>query len=77
MFTTPKSDVNLHVFSAGCEEVDRMLAFRDCLRTHEDDRILYEKTKLELAAQRWKYVQDYAEAKSEVVQTILTRAMQS
>ena len=43
---------NVHVFSAGCEEVERMLAFRDWLRTHDDDRELYERTKRELAAQR-------------------------
>ena len=28
-------EVNLHVFSAGCAEADRMIAFRDWLRTHE------------------------------------------
>ena len=31
-------DVNLHVFSLGCEEVGRMLIFRDWLRDHADDR---------------------------------------
>ena len=30
----------LHVFSEGCEEIDRMLKFRDRLRTNEEDRIL-------------------------------------
>ena len=44
--------VNLHVFSADCPEIDRMLAFRDHLRTNEADRQLYERTKRELAAQR-------------------------
>src|SRR5207244_4053851 len=37
--------VNLHVYSPGCEEVDRMLIFRDRLRTNEPDRELYERTK--------------------------------
>ena len=36
----------------GCEEVDQMLVLRDWLRTHDDDRELYERTKRELAAQR-------------------------
>jgi GrpB-like predicted nucleotidyltransferase (UPF0157 family) len=66
--------VNLHVFPQGCEEVDQMLMLRDWLRTHDDDRELYARTKRELAAQEWKYVQNYADAKSEVVQEILARA---
>ena len=66
--------VNLHVFNPGCEEVDRMLRFRDWLRTHSDDRDLYLRTKRDLAAKDWKYVQNYADAKSEVIQEILARA---
>jgi GrpB-like predicted nucleotidyltransferase (UPF0157 family) len=66
--------VNLHVFPRGCEEVERMLRFRDHLRANQADRELYARTKRELAARRWKYVQNYADAKSEVVQEILTRA---
>jgi len=66
--------VNLHVFPAGCPEVDRMLAFRDHLRENEADRKLYERTKRELAVQTWEHVQHYADAKSEVVEQILRRA---
>jgi GrpB-like predicted nucleotidyltransferase (UPF0157 family) len=66
--------VNLHVFSRGCEEVAQMLLLRDWLRTHDEDRELYARTKRELAAKEWKYVQNYADAKSEVVQEILERA---
>jgi GrpB-like predicted nucleotidyltransferase (UPF0157 family) len=71
----PDTNVNLHVFSAGCSEVGRMVAFRDWLRTHDDDRELYERAKRELAAQEWKYVQNYADAKSAVVGDILARAV--
>jgi GrpB-like predicted nucleotidyltransferase (UPF0157 family) len=67
--------VNLHVFSAGCEEIDRMLAFRDHLRRSEADRELYEQTKRELAAREWAYMQDYADAKTEVVEEIIARAI--
>ena len=70
--TEPK--VNLHVFPAGCEEIDRMLAFRDHLRTNEADRKLYARTKRELASRHWAYVQDYADAKSKVVEEIISRA---
>ena len=66
--------MNLHVFPAGCEEVERMLVFRDWLRTNDADRELYERTKRELAAKEWKYVQNYADAKTAVVQEILDRA---
>jgi GrpB-like predicted nucleotidyltransferase (UPF0157 family) len=66
--------VNLHVFNPDCEEVERMLRFRDWLRTHPEEKDLYLQTKRELAAKRWKYVQNYADAKSEVIQAILARA---
>jgi GrpB-like predicted nucleotidyltransferase (UPF0157 family) len=68
-------DGHIHVFSQGCEEIDRMLAFRDRLRTNDDDRKLYERTKQELAARTWKYTQNYADAKSDVVREILHRAL--
>lgn len=65
---------NLHVFSAGCPEIAQMILFRDWLRNHDDDRVLYEATKRDLAARTWNYTQNYADAKSEVVQAILARA---
>jgi GrpB-like predicted nucleotidyltransferase (UPF0157 family) len=67
--------VNLHVFTSGASEAGRMLAFRDWLRSHPDDRGLYEQTKRSLAAARWEHVQDYADAKSAVVAEILQRAL--
>ncbi|MBN2501290.1 MAG: GrpB family protein [Anaerolineales bacterium] len=71
-FVDPKT--NLHVFSDGCEEIEKMLLFRDWLRTHAEDRLRYEETKRELAARTWKYTQNYADAKSKVVQEIMARA---
>jgi len=65
---------NLHVFSAGCVEIERMLLFRDWLRSHPEDRQLYETKKRALAARTWKYTQNYADAKSNVVEEILSRA---
>jgi GrpB-like predicted nucleotidyltransferase (UPF0157 family) len=66
-------DVQIHVFPIGSTEIERMLLFRDRLRAHPDERGLYEHTKRELAARRWDYVQDYADAKSEVVEAIIAR----
>jgi GrpB-like predicted nucleotidyltransferase (UPF0157 family) len=67
--------VNLHVFTEGASEISKMLSFRDWLRTNEDDRLLYERTKRELAAREWKYIQHYADAKTEVVEAIFARAL--
>jgi GrpB-like predicted nucleotidyltransferase (UPF0157 family) len=66
--------VNLHVFSRGSPEIARMLAFRDRLRANAAERELYEQTKRALAARRWRITQDYADAKTEVVQSILARS---
>ncbi len=74
LFKGPDTNINLHTFSDGCVEVDRMIAFRDWLRTHDDDRELYESAKRELAAREWRHVQNYADAKSVVVAEINARA---
>jgi GrpB-like predicted nucleotidyltransferase (UPF0157 family) len=70
----PDTDVNLHVFSDGCPELGRMLRFRDWLRAHAADRELYAREKRELARRDWKYTQEYADAKTAVVEAILARA---
>ena len=75
LFKGPETNVNVHTFSEGCDEVERMTSFRDWLRTHDDDRELYERSKRELAAREWKYVQNYADAKSAVVEEIVARAV--
>jgi len=74
MFKRDAPAINLHVYPAGCEEVGRLVRFRDWLRTHDDDRDLYARTKQELAARSWEHVQGYADAKSGVVAEILARA---
>ncbi|WP_324198237.1 GrpB family protein [Nocardia beijingensis] len=70
-------DVNLHVLSpeSGAPEIERILAFRDRLHTHEDDRASYERVKRELAQREWQSVQHYANAKSAVIEEILGRAL--
>ena len=75
LFKDRSPRVNLHVFGPGCEEVTRMLAFRDHLRRDDADRALYERTKRQLAARSWVRVQDYADAKSVVVADIMGRAL--
>jgi GrpB-like predicted nucleotidyltransferase (UPF0157 family) len=72
-------DVNLHVLApdTGREEIARMTGLRDWLREHPDDRDLYAAEKRRLAARRWRYVQDYADAKTAVVEQILERVAQA
>lgn len=77
MLKGPDTDINLHVFSSGCSEIERMLMFRDWLRSNDADRELYARTKRGLAQQQWRYVQNYADAKNAVVAEICARATQA
>ncbi len=67
----------LHVFSRDCEEIDRMIRFRDRLRKDTADRLAYESTKIQLASRAWRHIQNYADAKSTVIEGILQRANQN
>ena len=71
LFKGPDTNINLHVFSAGADEIDRMLHFRDRLRTSDADRDRYADAKRELAQRTWRHVQHYADAKTAVIQEIL------
>jgi GrpB-like predicted nucleotidyltransferase (UPF0157 family) len=75
LFKGPETNINLHVFSADCAETGRMLLFRDRLRGDDADRDLYARAKRELAVHDWKYVQQYADAKTAVVAEIMARAL--
>ena len=66
--------MHLHIWRDGSDDQIDQLAFRDWLRTHDDDRALYETVKRELAAREWESMGDYAEAKSDVVADIMERA---
>ncbi len=74
LFKGPETNINLHVFTVGCIEIERLLLLRDRLRSHPEDRQLYAQAKLQLASRTWKYVQNYADAKSEVIEAIIARA---
>jgi GrpB-like predicted nucleotidyltransferase (UPF0157 family) len=74
MFRTPDLDVHVHIFSAGCVEICRMLNFRDRLKSSAEDRSVYESVKRTLAQQDWPDMNVYALAKTDVVEQILIRA---
>src|SRR5215510_10477085 len=75
MFKGPDTDINLHVFTAGAEEIDRMLLFRDRLRANDADRDAYLQVKRDLAKRTWRHVQHYADAKTAIVEQIIARAV--
>lgn len=74
LFKGPDTDVNVHVFTVASTEVERMLLFRDWLRVVDEDRARYAAAKRELARRRWQHVQQYADAKTPVVEDIIARA---
>jgi GrpB-like predicted nucleotidyltransferase (UPF0157 family) len=74
MLRTPQKDAHVHVFSAGSPEIGRYLLLRDRLRQDDGDRELYARTKRELATKDWPSVDRYAEAKTEIIEGIISRA---
>lgn len=74
VFKGTAPDTNIHVFSPGCSEIERMVGFRDWLKSHGDDRDRYASAKRDLATRTWRWVQEYADAKTEVVEEIIARA---
>ncbi|MEE2524194.1 GrpB family protein [Pseudarthrobacter sp. J75] len=76
MVRTPERDVHLHIYSAGAPEITDYLDLRDWLRASAEDRELYASIKKELAAREWPDMNYYAEAKDDVVATVLAHARQ-
>lgn len=74
MFGTPDRDVHALVYSAGCAEIERTLGFRDRLRTNAQDRQRYEQTKHTLARIDWPNMDAHADAKAEVIESIISAA---
>jgi GrpB-like predicted nucleotidyltransferase (UPF0157 family) len=75
MLRRPELDVHVHIFSSGCVEIGRMIVFRDHLRSNSDDRLRYETLKRTLAKQDWPSMDDYARAKTELVEEITAKAL--
>lgn len=71
MFRTPERDVHVHVLSEDDPEVGRMLGFRDRLRASAVDREAYEELKRALAEQRWRDMNEYADAKGPFIEEVL------
>lgn len=74
MLRTPAFDVHVHVCALGSEWERRHLLFRDWLRHDAADRALYERTKRALAGREYADLNDYADAKTDVIEAIMRRA---
>lgn len=74
MYRTPARDVHVHVWVAGSDDERRHLVFRDWLRRSPADRVRYAAVKHELAAREWDDMNDYAQAKGDVIAEITARA---
>lgn len=73
LFRGPETNINLHVFTEGAAEIDRMVRFRDWRRAHDEDRDRYESVKRDPARRRWRHVQHYADSKTTVISEIMAR----
>jgi GrpB-like predicted nucleotidyltransferase (UPF0157 family) len=74
MFRTHARDVHVHLWGSGDPEIARTLAFRDRLRACAADRAEYEQLKRELARRQWSDMNEYAEAKTPLIEAIIARA---
>ena len=71
---TPARDVHIHLLEPDDPAAHDYLLLRDHLRTNRADRELYENTKRDLTAREWPDMNAYADAKTEVIQAIKSRA---
>ena len=74
MFRTPDRAVHVHVYPPGDPAIADYLDLRDWLRVDDADRALYESVKRNLVRRAWSDMNDYADAKSDVIHEVLGRA---
>jgi GrpB-like predicted nucleotidyltransferase (UPF0157 family) len=74
MFRNAEKDVHIHVYSHGCAEIGRNIAFRNFLRANASERYRYENTKRELARHDWPDMNAYARAKTAIIEELLAKA---
>jgi GrpB-like predicted nucleotidyltransferase (UPF0157 family) len=74
MLRTPQRTAHVHVYEPDAPEVKAYLDFRDRLRGCPEDRELYAATKRRLALRSWADMNQYADAKTDVIAEILRRS---
>lgn len=71
-FSKKKPKVHLHVFKKDDLNIEKNLRFRDWMRTHQDDRKLYENLKINLS-KKYDKGMDYCLAKTDFINIILSK----
>jgi GrpB-like predicted nucleotidyltransferase (UPF0157 family) len=71
---TPARDAHVHLFERDDPAVQEYLLLRNHLRSDGGDRALYESTKRTLLGRQWDDMNDYADAKTDVIFAIKERA---
>ena len=74
MVRTPERDTHVHIYSTGCGEIERYLLLRNHLRKHAEARNEYARIKRGLAKQSWATMNDYANAKTEIIERLIRTA---
>ena len=74
MLRTVGRETHLHVYQPDRAEVRDYLDLRDWLRLDAEDRGLYAAEKRRLAEQQWRDMNDYSDAKTDIIRDILIRA---
>ncbi len=77
MYRTPAADVHVHLWPAGGPDFERHLKFRDALRADARQRETYEAEKRRLVELDWADRNDYAQAKTPIIDDILRRSSAS
>jgi GrpB-like predicted nucleotidyltransferase (UPF0157 family) len=71
MLRTRERDVHIHIWTDSDPEVGRHMRFRERLRSSPEARDAYERLKRELATREWSDVNEYADAKGQLIESIL------
>ncbi len=74
MVRSPERDAHVHVLEENDPAAFDYLLLRDRLRTDAQDRADYEPTKRDLVQRDWSDMNAYAEAKTDVIESIKARA---
>lgn len=77
ILTNADRNLHLHVSSQGSGEINRYLLLRGLLRTDADARTRYEAEKRRLAGLDWQAVDDYARAKTGIIEGLIRSARTS